>query len=216
MAHVGFAEVQRRIEAACERAGVRRGDVQLVVVSKQRADAAVRAVYDEGHRVFGENREQGLRGRIASDLPEDISWHFIGPLQTRKVPFVGANVDLLQSLDRVSLGEKWAVRSTVPVLIEFNLASEPQKTGFAPEAAEEVIDTLLGIGLDVRGVMAIPPLDANPEASRPWFADLRRIFDRYREHHGGIEVCSMGMTNDFEIAIEEGATMVRVGRAIFG
>jgi hypothetical protein len=215
MARIGLADVQRRIGAACGRAGIRSGAVQLVAVSKQRPDAAVRAAYDQGQRLFGENREQGLRQRIASDLPEDISWHFIGPLQSRKVPFVGAHVDLLHSLDRVSLGEKWAARTTAPVLIEFNLAGEPQKAGFAPGAADEVLDTLVDLGLHVRGVMAIPPLASDPEASRPWFADLRKIFDRYRERQPGIDVCSMGMTNDFEVAIEEGATMVRVGRAIF-
>lgn len=215
MADVGFADVRRRIDAACERTGILSGEVQLVAVSKQRPDAALRAVYDQGQRVFGENREQGLRQRIASDLPEDISWHFIGPLQSRKVAFVGAHVDLLHSLDRVSLAEKWARRSKAPVLIEFNLAGEPQKAGFAPEAADEVIDTLVDLGLHVRGVMAIPPLASDPEASRPWFAHLRKIFDRYRERQPGIDVCSMGMTNDFEVAIEEGATMVRVGRAIF-
>jgi PLP dependent protein len=215
MAPVGLGSVRRRIAEACSRSGRPAGDVTLVAVSKHRSDRAVLDAYDDGQRVFGENREQELRARIDGGLPGDIEWHFIGPLQSRKVSFVGAHVDLLQSLDRMKIARRWAVASTAPVLIEFNLAAEPQKSGFDPADAPRVIDELLALGLSVQGVMAIPPVATSAEDSRAWFRNLRSIFDRYRDRYDGIVTCSMGMTNDFEVAIEEGATMVRVGRAIF-
>jgi len=215
MALEGLIEVRRRIGAACTRAGVARDAVTLVAVSKGRLDDAVLAAYHEGQRIFGENREQGLRTRVSSALPRDITWHFIGPLQSRKVPFVASHCGLLQSLDRMKVARLWAQRCDVPVLVQFNLADEPQKAGFAPGTAPRVIDELLESGLVVKGVMAIPPLTGSPDDSRPWFAMLRAIFDDYRDRYDGIDTCSMGMTNDFEVAIEEGATMVRVGRAIF-
>lgn len=215
MAVTGYRHVLERVDRACGVAGVDPVTVTLVAVSKTRSDADVLAVHAQGQRIFAENREQGLRARMLSDLPDDISWHFVGPLQSRKAAFVGTHVDLLQSMDRMRLAERWAQRSTVPILIEFNLAGEPQKSGFAPSDADRVIDDLLALGLDVRGVMAIPPFDEDPSAARPWFRSLREIHDRYALRYPGIDTCSMGMSHDLEVAIEEGATMVRVGRAIF-
>ena len=215
MGSLGLERVRLRIRSACEVAGVEVDEVSLVAVSKNRSDDEVMAVYDAGHRVFAENREQGLKARVAAELPADIEWHFVGPLQSRKVPFVGAHCELLHSMDRTKLAHKWVERSDTPVLIQFNLAGEPQKSGFSPDAADRVIDELLELGVDVRGVMAIPPLADDPEATRPWFARLRSIFEVYADRYPFVDTCSMGMTNDLEVAIEEGATMVRVGRAIF-
>lgn len=215
MAHVGFEKVMRRIESACSSAGRAPDEVRLVVVSKNRTDSEVRAVYAEGHRTFAENREQGLKARWDSTLPSDIEWHFVGPLQTRKIGFVSQHVDMLQSMDRFRLADKWSERSSTPVLVQFNMAAEAQKSGFPPTEAVPVLEELLARGIAVRGVMAIPPLSQDPEASRPYFRSLRSIFDTFAVLDPSITVCSMGMTNDLEIAIEEGATMVRVGRAIF-
>jgi pyridoxal phosphate enzyme (YggS family) len=215
MALSGLSEVRRRIEAACTRAGIPSGAVTLIAVSKGRPDDAVLAAHREGQRIFGENREQGLRARTSAGLPDDIVWHFIGPLQSRKIPFVATHCELLHSLDRMKVARLWSERSEVPVLVQFNLADEPQKSGFPPGTADRVIDDLLDLGLTVRGVMAIPPFTEVPDGSRQWFTMLRAIFDRYRDRYDGIDTCSMGMTNDFEVAIEEGSTMVRVGRAIF-
>ncbi|MDJ0790292.1 MAG: YggS family pyridoxal phosphate-dependent enzyme [Acidimicrobiia bacterium] len=215
MAPLGITRVRNRMEEACARAGVDPSDVTLVVVSKGRSTEEVMAVYRSGERVFGENREQGLRNRIDADLPDDISWHFVGHLQGRKVPYVAQHVDLLESMDRLSLAERWVQRTDTPVLAQFNVGSEPQKSGFAPHDADHVLGDLLDRGVNVIGVMAIPPLGEVPEDSRRWFSDVRSIYDRWREQHAEIRVCSMGMTNDFEVAIEEGATMVRIGRAIF-
>ncbi len=127
----------------------------------------------------------------------------------------GSNVALLHSMDRQGLAEKWATRSTAPVLLQFNLAAESQKSGFDPSEADRVIDDVLGLGVRVVGVMAIPPMADDPEDVRPWFVKLRGLFDRYAATYDDITVCSMGMSHDLEVAIEEGATMVRVGRAIF-
>lgn len=215
MAPVGLIATRRAMARACERAGVTPDAVTLVVVSKQRSDEDVLRVYEAGQRLFAENREQGLRHRIEAQLPDDIEWHFVGPLQSRKVPYVSSHVALLHSMDRVKLAEKWSARSHTPVLVQFNVANEEQKSGFDPADADRVIDELLDIGVVIRGVMAIPPIAEDPEDTRPWFADLRRIFDRYAATYPGIDVCSMGMSNDFGVAIEEGATMVRIGRAIF-
>jgi pyridoxal phosphate enzyme (YggS family) len=200
---------------AADRAGRNVDDIDLVVVSKLRSNEEVLAVYDAGERRFGENRQQGLRARIESDLPDDIEWHFIGPLQSRKVRYVAAHAVLLHSLDRISLAQRWVAAEGGPCLIQFNLAGEPQKVGFDPHDADMVLSEVADTGVDVIGVMAIPPLVDDPRESSPWFAMLRSIFERYREQSSRIEVCSMGMTNDFEIAIQEGATTIRVGRAIF-
>ncbi|MGI9667976.1 MAG: YggS family pyridoxal phosphate-dependent enzyme [Acidimicrobiia bacterium] len=215
MAHVGLERVQHRIGEACDRAGRPREDVTLVVVSKNRSDDDVMAVYDAGQRVFAENREQGLRARMGSDLPDDIQWHFVGPLQSRKAAYVGEHVTLLHSMDRLRLANKWTSNTDAPVLIQFNLGEEPQKSGFAPNEADEAFAGLQSLGVAVVGVMAIPPQREDPEDVRPFFAQLRDIRDRLGSTDPAVDVCSMGMTNDLEIAIEEGATMVRVGRAIF-
>lgn len=216
MAAPGLTVVRDRIAAACGRAGRLESDVELLVVSKGRTAGEVRSVYDGGQRAFGENREQGLAQRLVEDLPPDIDWHFIGPLQSRKAKSVGQMCVLLHSLDRMKIAHLWARHAPeVPVLAEFNLAREPQKSGFDPDEADRVLDDLLATGLSVRGVMAIPPLVDDPETTRPWFAALRTIFDRWADRSSDVTICSMGMSNDFEVAIEEGATLVRVGRAIF-
>ena len=211
---LGIEDVKERIAAAAVRSGRTATDVTLVAVSKGRSDEQVVAAHTEGQRIFGENRQQGLGLRLGGDLPPDISWHFIGPLQSRKARFVAANSSLLHSFDRLDLIPKWEDSDT-PVLLQFNVADEPQKVGFEPREARRILDAVLAEGLDVRGVMAIPPKAEHPDATRPWFAVLRTIFETYRSMSGRIDTLSMGMTNDFEAAIEEGATMVRVGRAIF-
>jgi len=211
----GLSAVRLRMVAAAERAGRNADEIDLVVVSKMRSNEEVLSVYRSGERIFGENRQQGLRARVEADLPDDITWHFIGPLQSRKARYVAGHVGLLHSLDRLSLAERWVAVDGGPVLVQFNLAGEPQKVGFDPQRADEVLADVLEIGVDVRGVMAIPPLVEDPAESAPWFALLRGIFERYRDESSLIDVCSMGMTNDFEVAIAEGATTIRVGRAIF-
>jgi pyridoxal phosphate enzyme (YggS family) len=201
--------------SAARASGREPGAVDLIAVSKTRSDASVLAAYDEGQRQFGENRQQGLASRIESDLPADIEWHFIGPLQSRKAPFVAAHASLLHSFDRLTLIKRWAGSAT-PVLLQFNLGDEPQKGGFHPDEAERVLTDVLAAGVAVRGVMAIPPMAEDPEYSRPHFVRLRQILDDLRRVDPALDILSMGMSNDYEVAIAEGATMVRVGTAIFG
>ncbi len=211
----GLILVRSEIANAADKAGVDVASITLVAVSKGRSNDEVAAIAAAGQRVFAENRQQGLATRVASDLPSRIEWQFIGPLQRRKVPFVAENVALLQSMDRASLASKWAVAGNTPVLLQFNLGHEPQKSGFDPSEADAVLGMSLDAGLAVAGVMAIPPLSKDPDATRPYFEQLRAIFEKYRDQHSAIEYCSMGMSSDFAVAIEEGSTMVRVGRAIF-
>lgn len=215
MAAIDLATVRRRVDDAARRSGRHPSEVTLVAVSKGRSDDAVRAAYGQGHRVFGENRQQGLAARLDADLPDDIEWHFVGPLQRRKVPFVAEHADLLHSFDRYDLIPRW-VGSDTPVLLQFNMASEPQKGGFVPGDADNVLTRVSEAGIVVRGVMAIPPAVQDPDDARIWFSGLRAIFERYRGTDPAVDTLSMGMSNDFEVAIEEGATMVRVGTAIFG
>ncbi len=215
MASLGLGIVRERITAAARASGREPDAVDLIAVSKSRSDAAVLAAYDEGQRLFGENRQQGLAARIEAGLPADIDWHFIGPLQSRKAPFVAEHAALLHSFDRLSLIKRWE-GSPTPVLLQFNLGDEPQKSGFHPDEAERVLTQVLTAGIRVRGVMAIPPMAENPQDTRPHFVRLRRILDDLRRVEPVLDVLSMGMSNDYEVAIAEGATMVRVGTAIFG
>jgi hypothetical protein len=201
--------------SAAEQAGRDVADIDLVVVSKLRSDAEVLAIYDEGERMFGENRQQAFKARIDANLPGDIEWHFVGPLQSRKARYVAQHAALLHSLDRLSLANRWVTAGGGPVLIQFNLAGEPQKSGFGPDDAHEALDAVLETGADVRGVMAIPPMTNDPRDVAPWFRMLRDIYDDFADRNENMDVCSMGMTSDLEIAILEGATTIRVGRAIF-
>ncbi|GMQ93063.1 MAG: YggS family pyridoxal phosphate-dependent enzyme [Acidimicrobiia bacterium] len=211
----GLVKVKSAIAAAAHRIGLTPDAVTLVAVSKGRPDAEVASIARAGQRIFGENRQQGLADRVEGELFDGLEWHFIGPLQRRKVASVRRHAALLHSMDRMSLARTWAASGSTPVLVQFNLGDEPQKSGFDPNDADAVIDRLIEMGVDVRGVMAIPPMTIDAEVSRPYFARLRTIFDHCRSQYGNMEHCSMGMSNDFVVAIEEGSTMVRVGRAIF-
>lgn len=211
---IGLAHVREVVADAARRSGRSPDAIELVAVSKQRSDEAVRAAYTAGQRLFGENRQQGLEGRLGADLPGDIEWHFIGPLQSRKARFVATHAALVQSFDRERLVSKWP-DDGCPVLLQFNMGDEPQKGGFAPTEWEQAVDAVAAQGIKIAGVMAIPPVADDPQEARPYFAALRAIYDELRDQDRAISVCSMGMSNDYAVAIEEGATMVRVGTAIF-
>jgi hypothetical protein len=186
-------------------------------VSKAKSVADIEAIYGLGHRDFGENRAQEMAEKAAR-LPEDIRWHFVGGLQTNKARLIRPITHLLHSMDRPSLAGAWAKGSGLapPVLLQVNTGHELQKSGVAPDDARSTLSEVLSLGLDVRGLMAIPPLTEDPEAQRPHFAMLRKLRSELAAEHPGIIELSMGMTDDFEIAIEEGSSIIRVGRAIFG
>jgi hypothetical protein len=217
MVAVSYNEVVDRIAAAAERSDRDPADITLVAVSKSKAVSAILDVYEAGHRDFGENRAQELADKAAL-LPKDIRWHFVGALQTNKTRLVRPITHLLHSMDRESLAVSWAkgIGLAPPVLIQVNTGSEPQKAGIGQDEVTSLLEIMLELGVEVRGLMAIPPLSEDPEQMRPHFRELRRMRDQLVELHGQVRELSMGMTDDFEIAIEEGASLIRVGRAIFG
>jgi pyridoxal phosphate enzyme (YggS family) len=202
---------------AAERSGRTSDDVTLVVVGKTHPPETLLTAYALGQRDFGENRAGELAAK-AAELPGDIRWHFIGSLQRNKVRLVRPVVQLLHSMDRLKLGVAWlkGPGAAPPALLEVNLAGEPQKGGVAVENAPELVEQLLAAGVELHGVMAIPPMGKNPEDSRPHFRRLAGLRDELRAVYPQIRHLSMGMTDDFEVAIQEGATIIRVGRAIFG
>ncbi len=216
MAVDGYHGVRERLGKAAERSGRRSEEITLVAVSKGRTVGEILDLYSAGHRDFGENRAQEMAAKVV-DLPTDIRWHFVGSLQSNKVRLVRGQTHLLHSLDRWSLAKAWikGVGEPPPVLIQVNIGREEQKGGVLPEATAELVATAVHAGLDVRGLMAIPPLSLEPEDSRPYFEELRQIAEDIQSTGQVLPWLSMGMTNDFEIAVEEGASFIRVGRAIF-
>jgi pyridoxal phosphate enzyme (YggS family) len=228
-----LAAVRRRIAAACERAGRAGDEVVLVGVGKTHPAALLQEAYDAGLTVFGENRVQEALAKsremsAGSAGPAGIEWHLIGPLQTNKVRAALSLFSTIHSIDRLELAaavEAEAARRGISVrgFVEVNLGGEESKHGFPPRGLAESIRPLAGFEhLRIAGLMAIPPPGApgdTPESSRPWFRQLRALRDELRrlpEWAGFPGWLSMGMSDDFEVAIEEGATHVRVGTAIFG
>lgn len=210
---MSLSEVQARLRAAQDESGRAKDEITLVVVSKGRPVEAIQELYDAGHRDFGENRAHELAAK-APVLPTDIRWHFVGPLQRNKVGAIRPHVALLHSLDRTKLAAAW-VRDTEqapPALLEVNLAGEPQKHGFLPTEVEEGADAVIGMGVDLQGVMSVPPVG---EPAGPYFEQLVGLRDQLRARHPSVVTVSAGMTDDFEQAIRAGATTIRVGRAIF-
>lgn len=217
MARVNLDQLEDRIRKAVARSGRRRSDVTLVAVGKSQPASKLMEAYELGHRVFGENRAQELAEK-AAELPADIEWHFVGHLQRNKVRHVRPIVKLLHSLDSVRLGTAWLKGPDLApaVLVEVNIGAEPQKPGVPVSDVPRVVDTLMGLGLEVRGLMAVPPLAEDPETARRFFAELRLLRDRIAGTWPNVTELSMGMSHDFEVAIEEGSTLIRVGQAIFG
>jgi pyridoxal phosphate enzyme (YggS family) len=199
-------EVRDRIVAAAARAGRDAGAITLVAATKTVDVARVQQVVDAGVVDVGENRAQEL---LAKTAVEGAHWHFLGRLQRNKVRQLAPWVGCWQSVDRAELGAEIARRAPgARVLVEVNVGEEPQKGGCAPAAVPALVDGLREGGLAVVGLMTVPPHGDDP---RRWFAQLREQAAAL-----GVAELSMGMTDDFEVAIEEGATMVRVGRALFG
>jgi pyridoxal phosphate enzyme (YggS family) len=222
-------DVRGRLAAAAARAGRTTEAVQLVAVTKTISVATIRAAYELGLRKFGENRVQEARAKIAQLQLAGTRWDLIGHLQTNKAGLAVTLFDRIQSVDSLHLAEVLGVRAAavgrrLPILLEVNVASETSKSGFAPE---ELIAAARAIAaqpaIEPQGLMTVAPLVADPEAVRPVFRRLRELRDRLREaapvaggEGGGWPELSMGMSDDFEVGIEEGATLVRLGRALFG
>jgi len=220
-----IARVEEGITAACRRSGRERADVKLVAVSKTHPPEAVRAAFAAGLRHFGENRVQKAQAKIAALADLGATWHLVGHLQTNKARPALELFQWVHSVDSIRLAEKLAQATRpgsnpLPVLIEVNLGEEASKAG---ARASEVPELAAKIGvlpaLSLRGLMVIPPYLANPEEVRPFFRQLRALAHEIEARHlpsVSMQELSMGMSHDFEVAIEEGATIVRVGTAIFG
>ena len=215
---VRLAEARGRIVDAAERSGRSPGAVTLVAVSKGFDADAVRAARDSGHVDFGESRAQELEAK-AADLGPGVRWHFVGRLQRNKVKVVVGLASLVHSVDREPLAVAISERAMglgriQPVLVQVNVGEDPAKAGVAlPEAADVVSRVRAMDGLSCQGLMTIPPAGVDP---RPLFARLRDLRDELRPRFPEVQHLSMGMTSDFDIAVEEGATIVRVGEAVFG
>jgi len=230
--------IQERIDAAASRSRRAPSSVRLVAVSKTMPAAVIAAAVRAGHALFGENRVQEAADKIAavSALEPDryLAWHLVGHLQSNKAKAAVGLFELIHSVDGLELAGRLdrsaaAAGKVQGILLQVNVASEATKSGVSPEALFPLTDAVLALPhLALRGLMTIPPHESDPEGSRRHFAELRRLGERVRASAGlGAETppgevpaasweLSMGMTEDFEIAIEEGATLVRVGRAIFG
>jgi hypothetical protein len=220
-----LAHVRERIADAAGRAGRSPGDVRLIAVSKTHPIDAVRAAADAGQLDFGENKVQEALQKIAQSADNSLRWHLVGHLQSNKAKKAAASLSAIHSIDSVDLLMKVdqaaaAAGKTLEVLVQVDLALEDTKFG-APEPELPGIfqEAARCTAARVAGLMLLPPLAENPEDARPWFVRLRGVRDRLRD--GGVPAAqlselSMGMSHDFEVAVEEGATMVRVGTAIFG
>ena len=217
-------EVRKRIESACRRVGRDPAEVTLIAVSKTMAAAALREAYDAGAREFGENKVQEIQEKYPV-LPEDIRWHMIGHLQRNKVRYIVDKVAMIHSVDSLRLAETIEEEAAkknvvVPVLLEVNVAQEESKFGLGTDEVLPLIRSIQGFShIRVQGLMTIAPYVEDPESNRVIFRELKKLsVDIGNENMNNVSmsVLSMGMTGDYEVAVEEGATMVRVGTGIFG
>ena len=211
-----LGRVQEAVARACARAGRSPDHVLLIAVSKTIDAERIRLAVAAGVAALGENRVQEAREKVEA-IGRPVPWHLIGGLQTNKAKDAVRLFDWIHSVDRLELARELSRRAhgaerTVDILLQVNLGDEPQKGGVVPAELKRLRDAVAGLpALRVRGLMAIPPAAAAPEETRPHFRTLRELRDGL-----GLEHLSMGMSADYEVAIEEGATMVRVGTAIFG
>jgi PLP dependent protein len=209
-------EVQKRIAGACERSGRSPREITLVAVTKTVDAATITSAYEHGIKHFGENRVQEAEKKIEelAAIRQSVTWHMIGHVQTNKVKPVTRLFNIVQSVDSMKLatGLDMQAQDTLPVLVQVNVSGEDTKSGFSIDQVNMAINEMSHLPhLDIKGLMTIAPWTDNEEEVRSVFRTLRQLRDKL-----GLEHLSMGMTDDYEIAIEEGATIVRIGRAIFG
>jgi hypothetical protein len=213
-----LSRIREAVAGACQRSGREPADVTLVAVTKTVPIDAVRWAWEAGLRDLGENYARELREKAAA-LP-DARWHFIGTLQRNTARHVAAHADVVHTLASASATEVLARRAaaegrTLDALIEVDLTSG--RAGVAPTDAARFADRVAGLaGVRLVGLMTLPPIPERPDDARPYFVQLRELRDRIRENHPGVLELSMGMSLDYEVAVEEGATMVRIGTALFG
>jgi hypothetical protein len=215
-----YKKVLNRLREAAERSGRKLEDIRLICVTKEATVEEVKEAVSVGVKEIGENRVQELLKKQDALKDSSLIWHFIGVLQTNKVKKVVGNVSLIQSLDRISLAEEIDKRASrrnllQDVLVEVNISGEETKHGVSPDYLPQFLDKLEDFShLRIRGLMTIAPY-VEPSETRPFFRKMRELFEKERERRENFNILSMGMSNDFEVAVEEGSNMVRIGSAIF-
>jgi pyridoxal phosphate enzyme (YggS family) len=217
-----LATVQEQIATAAKKAGRSPDDIELVAVSKTHDAGRVREAIAAGQQLFGESKVQEARAKIP-ELPSNLRWHFIGHLQKNKIRHALPLFELFHGIDSLDLARDMnriaeETGSRPRVLLEVNVAGEGSKFGFKPDQVRRDLGSLLALPrLTIEGLMTIPPLAPEPEPSTKFFVELRQLRDQLQSEFGvSLPQLSMGMTNDFSVAVEQGATLVRVGTAIFG
>ena len=218
-----LVEVRERISQAIQKSGREPDSVRLITVSKQISVDRIEEARAAGAVVFGENKIQEAIPKIEQMGAEGIFWHFIGHLQKNKIKFLDERFDLIHSVDSFELAEKIAKHyhsenRVQRILLQVNVSGEAAKFGMEPKELEKQMAEFFQLqGIQVEGLMTIPPFDSDPENSRRHFSRLRELREQYeKQNELPLNELSMGMSNDFEVAVEEGATLVRVGTAIFG
>jgi len=217
--------IRGEIADAAERSGRDPADIQLLAVSKRMDTSKIQEAYECGHLVFGENFIQEAREKIGR-LDKSISWHFIGHLQSNKAKIAAQLFQVIETVDRLKVARALNKHAAdlgkfLDILVQINIGREEQKSGVYPQDAEQFIRKVGTLqNLRVRGLMIMPPFSSDPEKARPYFRALKKMADQFQEQGYFADeypvVLSMGMTNDFTVAVEEGSTLVRVGTAIFG
>ena len=217
-----LAQVQQRIAAVCERCDRSTEEVQLLAVGKKFPSTIIREAADCGLTLFGENRVQEAKVKIP-DCPGHLRWHFIGNLQTNKCRDAVALFDMLHAVDSLHLAEELNKRceqiaKVMPILLEVNVSGEGSKHGFTPEKAAKAMESFFDFPqLELHGLMTMAPFSCQPENARPYFQKLREVKSACEDNLGApLPELSMGMSGDFEVAIEEGATLIRLGTILFG
>lgn len=221
-----YQEIDEKIRKAAERSGRKREDVKLLAVSKTQSAAEIKALKELGVPFFGENRVQEMEEKDVELKSEDIviDWHFVGHLQRNKVKYLMRmqNCKMIESIDSFRLAKEVNKRAKkneriIPVLIQINIAEDDNKFGIKAKNAEDFLQKIIKFeNLEVKGLMTILPYLDEEECLRSYFKELKKLFDHLSQNVKKLSELSMGMTNDYQIAIEEGATIVRIGRALFG
>jgi len=218
-----YLKIIERIYKACEKSRRKSEEIKILGAAKKQSPEKIKLAFELGVKLIGENYVQEAEKKILvlKELP--IEWHFIGRLQTNKVKKAITLFSLIQTLDRINLAQEIQKQAekrnlVVPVFIEVNVGKEPTKGGVEPEKLEEFIEEIKKFNrIKVRGLMCLPPYEENPEKVRPYFKKMREIFEKVKLYmNSEFKELSMGTSNDFHIAIEEGATIIRIGEALFG
>ena len=218
-----YFRILENIQRACEKSGRKPEEIKILGASKKQSPEKIKIVFKLGIKLFGENYVQEAEKKILElkDLP--IEWHFIGRLQTNKVKKALNLFSMIQTLDRISLAQEIQKQAekkelTVPVLIEVNIGKEPTKGGIYPENLEEFIEEVKKFDrIKIKGLMCLPPYEENLEKIRPYFIKMQKIFEKIKIYMDSeFNELSMGTSIDYTVAIEEGATIIRIGEALFG